>query len=190
MYKTNMNTLTSPLLQFIHDHDKQPVFQAGYLVLAFLAAALLNIGFFAILIGIHIFIDVLKYSGKYRMSSASAWRSAFIESLFDICLLCIALTLTVYLQYVHGAFDITSNARSALSLVSLIIILGPKFRIFKDVTHTPAITNPLSLGSTQKILLLIIVVCLVALMFTPMLFSGHAEDLSFVLMRSLVPWKL
>ncbi|MBP9774107.1 MAG: hypothetical protein KBD00_05815 [Candidatus Peribacteraceae bacterium] len=188
------------LWSFVHHHDDLPVFQAAYLVGAFLAALIFNIGFFLVLVSIHVVLDTIKYRQRFGFSIGNSVRHALVESLFDISLFLVALALTLYLNHSYGLAAISGIARTQLTLLAAIGTVGPKMKILRDtVTASLHITGHsfaaashgrIVLSSMQQLMLAVSAVALAAIIYTPVAYATHEVDLWFVLYNNLVPWIL
>jgi len=124
-----MKSVSHAFRQFVQHHDNLPAFHAGYLLLTFIAASMLSVGFFALLIVLHMAMDI----AKYRARSHGA-RAAFEESLPDLALLSVALTAGLYL---HESLAIVAGL-SGLLRAELLIMRGlavvlPKFLVALNV---------------------------------------------------------
>jgi hypothetical protein len=93
-----MHTITA----FAIRHDDEPAFQAAFFVLTFLAAALLNVGAFGVLVAIHVAMDIVKYRHVHHKGWAWTMQATFRESLIDVLLLTTALFLSVYFHESSG----------------------------------------------------------------------------------------
>ncbi len=188
------------LLSFVHNHDDLPVFQAAYLVGAFLAALIFNIGFFLILVTLHIALDTAKYRTKFGFSYGNSLRHALVESLFDICLFSVALACMLYLNHSYGLAAISGIARTELTLMRVFGTVGPKMKILRDTvraslhatghTFAAAEHGRIVLTTAQQLMIGISVVAFGAIAYAPFAYAQHEIDLLFVLYHNLVPWVL
>ncbi len=188
-----MTVFLSNIRVFTHKHDDIPAFHAAYLVSTFLAAAILHLGFFAILIGIHMCLDYVKYRDFYRFSLLTTFRAIFLESLVDITLLCISLTFAIYLSHDFMLAAVSGLLRSELTVLRAFGTIIPRIRIlehfltifmnYHEYMHT---VNPALCGSFtrfQKCSLFALMLTLALLAYSPVLYLGHSDALLNVIFR-------
>ena len=121
------------LKRFAHYHDDLPAFHAAYLVLTFLAAAVLNMGFFAFLIVVHMALDCVKYREIHRFSWPKAIEGMLRESLIDLTLLFFGLVVAVYLHpIVTGLSGIKGLMLAEITILRGIGVMGTKLTILYD----------------------------------------------------------
>lgn len=125
------HALTSARM-FAHRHDELPAFHAAYLVITVLSAALFSLGAFGALIVAHMALDYVKYRDKHHFSIRRTIEGMIRESLFDIALLLIALTFTVYFHHTMAVASVSGLLRSELTLVRALGTVVPKFLILND----------------------------------------------------------
>lgn len=125
------HTLASARL-FAHRHDELPAFHAAYLVITVLCAALLSLGAFAALIIAHMALDYVKYRDYHRFTFRKTIEGMVRESLFDVALLSIGLTFTVYFHHAMAVASISGLLRSELTMVRALGTVIPKFLILND----------------------------------------------------------
>ncbi|TSC59396.1 MAG: hypothetical protein Greene041662_507 [Candidatus Peregrinibacteria bacterium Greene0416_62] len=125
------HTLASARI-FAHRHDELPAFHAAYLVITILSAALLSLGAFGALIVAHMALDYVKYRDKYHFTMRRTMEGMIRESLFDIALLLIALTFTVYFHHTMAVASVSGLLRSELTLVRALGTVVPKFLILNE----------------------------------------------------------
>lgn len=127
----------SPVRRFVHEHDSFPAFHATYLVLTLLAAALLNLGMFAVLIAGHMVLDILKYRRVHACGWTRTVEGMLRERLTDVMLLLLGLVFSVYL---HDATVLMAGMRG-LMLAELTILRSmgtvlPKLFILYTLLNT------------------------------------------------------
>ncbi len=118
---------------FAHEHDDLPAFHAAYLVLTFLAAALFNLGFFAVLIVLHMALDIYKYRDVHRLSWKRTVEGMLRESLLDVSLLLMGATVAVYL---HPSLPLYAGIQGVMlaeiTLLRAVGVITPKLKILYD----------------------------------------------------------
>jgi len=122
----------SSLYYFIERHDDLPAFQASYLVLAVLTAALLNLGFFGLLIAAHMVLDVMKYHKVHRFTWKTTLEGTIRESIIDLALLALGLVFAVYLHHAAGVIAVSGILRAEGTVARMVGTLLPKVEI---LTH-------------------------------------------------------
>jgi len=122
-----------PIRRFAHKHDEIPAFHAAYLVLSFLAAAILPLGFFALLIALHMALDIIKYRDIHGCSYAVTVRAVILESIVDLALLFAAAAFAVYFHHTFGMAAVSGLIRSELTIVRALGMLIPKYEILQHI---------------------------------------------------------
>lgn len=112
---------------FAHRHDELPAFHAAYLVIAVLCAALLSLGAFAALIVAHMALDYVKYRDYHRYTLRKTVEGMIRESLFDVALLAIGITFTVYFHHTMAIASISGLFRSEMTIVRALGTVIPKY---------------------------------------------------------------
>lgn len=192
-----MSTLTHSLRWFAHEHDDIPAFHAAYLVATFLAAAVLNLGFFAVLIAGHMTLDFIKYREVHQYSLRLTFKAMILESITDIALFLVALTFGVYLSHTYILAAFSGLIRSELTIVRALGTLLPKVGILEHMlvialdVHAymhnidPALRGKLT--TVQKWSVRFAILSIVLLIGSIALYWGDEEALMQILARELVP---
>ncbi len=182
---------------FAHEHDDIPAFHAAYLVATFLAAAVLNLGFFALLILGHMTLDFFKYREVHGFSLGRTFKAMIIESITDIALLLLALTFAVYLSHTFLLAAVGGLVRSELTILEALGTLLPKVQILEHLAavffgvhnylHTvnPGVSGPFS--RIQKFSIGLASVCAILLAASFIFYSGDLSTLLGVFTRELIP---
>lgn len=176
-------------------HDDVPAFHAAYLVLTLLAAALLNVGAFVLLIVAHAGLDLVKYREVHGRAWPRTLASTLRESLLDLFLLSGALVLAVYLHHGTGIIAVSGIVRAETSLLRGLLHLLPRVGvlwntlwIFTNIRHhllrSPEATGPWKVR--EQLYLLGALGALLLLALAPSLFG--AENVMTILTGQLVPW--
>ena len=188
-----MHTLTQSFFRpFGVEAARLPAFHAAYLMLAVIAAAMFPLGFFALLIAIHMALDF------YKCRNA---RAVFRESLMDLTLLFLALTACVYLsQELSMIAVLTGSARTYVTLMRGFAVLLAKLTILhhslrilfhvETYLHTRHAGLHVPWSKTESLCLAIIVISVLSIVFAPAILPMDASDLRDVLMRQVRPWKV
>ncbi len=193
--KTHMQTLTLRFRKFAHTHDDVPAFHAAYLVGTLLAASILHLGFFAILIAVHMCLDYIKYRDYFRFSLATTFKAMMLESIVDIALFMVSLTIAVGLHLVLELSLLSGLARSGFTILRAIGTIVPKMRILENMMiiafdiHTylykPHADIRKPLRKSHYIALGTIALCSLSLIGLVFAYIGHEIDLLVVLDREL-----
>ena len=118
---------------FAHIHDELPAFHAAYLVMTLLVASMFNLGAFALLIVVHMVLDIVKYREHHQMSWKLTLEGAFRESLIDITLLSVGLVFAIYLHYSVGVSGLSGLLRAEVTVIRAVAMLVPKLKILHDL---------------------------------------------------------
>jgi hypothetical protein len=192
-----MHALTRGLRSFAHQHDDVPAFHAGFLVATILSAAVLNLGFFAIAIVLHMTLDFVKYRDLHRYDLKTTCKAIILESVADIALFLIALTFAVYLNHTYMLAAMSGMLRSELTVLRAVGMLIPKVRMvenilaillnFHNYMHSvhPDLARPIT--RVQRWSICTIVVCSALLLLAVFLYQSNGWSLVKVLMHELVP---
>jgi hypothetical protein len=182
---------------FAHGHDDVPAFHATFLVATFLAAAVLNLGFFLILILLHMMLDFVKYREVHRYSYRMTLKAMLLESISDIALFLMGLTVAVYFSHTFMLAAAGGLLRSELTVLKALGTLIPKVIIIEHlVTIAVSVrsyldTEVLGLhGKCTRLQVLSMyssVTCVVLLLVSVGLYAHNQADLLAVLQHELIP---
>lgn len=185
---------------FAHEHDDMPAFHAAYLVLAFLSAAMFNLGAFGLLIVAHMTLDIVKYRERHAFSWKGTFDGVLRESLVDITLLCVGLVFSVYLHHTVGVASIAGLMRAEISVLRSIALLLPKLKILhhflKIMSHLHHYLDQVharhqkELSGLDYLCLYFISVSVFLLVFAAPLMHVEWPTVGAVLADELIPWRL
>ncbi len=192
-----MTSAIAALRSFAHAHDDLPAFHAAYIALALLAAALFNLGAFALLVLGHMALDVFKYREVHGFS----WRLTAVgvlrESLVDITLLAIGFVSAVYLHHSVGIASVSGLLRAELTVLRMIGTLLPKAKILHDILKVIAhlhqyleqVHPKIRSGWSQLEVLCFyfLAISVLLLFFAAPLMGVHWEVVRGVLLEEIVP---
>lgn len=126
-------SIITSLRGFARAHDELPAFHAGFMVLTFLAAAMLNLGFFGFLVLVHMSLDIVKYREVHRQTWKRTAEGVFRESIVDIALFAMACVFSLYLHpSVTGITGVQGMMLAELTVLRGVGILTPKLKILYD----------------------------------------------------------
>lgn len=183
--------------RFAHSHDDVPAFHAVYLVSTFLAAAVLNLGFFLGLILFHMSLDYVKYRDVHRYGLKQTLRAMILESISDIALFMMALTVAVYFSHTFLLAAASGLVRSELTLLKAVGTLIPKVAILEHLvtiavsvqsymhSEVQGLHTPLS--RMQLWSFRVCGLCSLLLIASVGLYAHHEADLVRVLLHELIP---
>lgn len=183
---------------FAHRHDELPAFHAAYLVITFLSAALLSLGAFVALILAHMALDYVKYRDMHRFTIRKTLEGMIRESLFDIALLCIGLTFTVYFHHTMAIATVSGLLRSEMTLIRALGTVLPKFLILNDslkvwvhvrdyLEHPhPRIGNAWTL--TERLAVMTIITAIAALLLAAPLMGTGFQSVARILGEEMTGW--
>lgn len=185
---------------FAHEHDDIPAFHAAYLILAFLSAALFNLGAFALIILAHMVLDYVKYRERHNFSWALTIEGMFRESLVDITLLLVGLVFSVYLHHSVGVSSVAGLMRAEASIIRFVAMLLPKLKILhhflKIVAHLHHYLEQVHprhrryWSGLDHLCFYFIGICLFLLIFAAPLMHVEWSLVGSILAEELVPWRL
>ncbi len=198
MKPSNAFTFRS-IRNFAHEHDDLPAFHAAYLVLTFLAAALFNLGFFAVLIVLHMALDVYKYRDVHRLSWKKTIEGMLRESLLDLSLLCMGMTVAVYL---HPALPLYAGVQglvlAEITLVRAVGVVTPKLKILYDFLKILAhidhylgkkhVRLGKNVSTIELVSLFSLCVSVGMLIAAPALLSVDAAQYLSIMLDEMIPW--
>ncbi len=190
-----MHTLTRRLRLFAHEHDDIPAFHAAYLVTTFLVAAVFSLGYFAILIALHMMLDFVKYRDFFHYSIPMTIKAMILESIVDVAFFSVSLTFGVYLSHDLALSMVSGVFRSSLTLVEAFGTILPKIYIVEHMLvvavsvqqylYTPHIDIKLPLLKSHRYSLLAIGICLLLLLGSVPFYHARGADLMEVFAREL-----
>ena len=190
-----------PIRSFAHRHDDLPAFHAAYLVLTFLAAALFDIGFFAVLIAAHMGLDVFKYREVHGLDWKHTAEGVVRESIVDLTLLLFGLVVAVYQHpSLTGMVGIKGMMLAEITVLRGVGIMTPKLKILydmlkilSDLDHYLMRLHPRfgkSVSMVEYVCMFSLCISLGMLIIAPILrMISNADDAS-ILIEERTPWKL
>lgn len=200
MKQTSTFSLKS-IRTFAHQHDDLPAFHAAYLVLTFLAAALFNLGFFAVIIAVHMALDTFKYREVHGLSWKRTIEGVIRESLIDCTLFLFGLVISVYLHAsLTGLSGIKGMMLAEITVLRGVGIMTPKLKILyemlkilSDLDHYLMRLHPRfgkNAGLIEYVCMFSICVTLGMLLIAPILLMLTFDQYAFILIDELTPWHL
>lgn len=193
-----ISALTFRFRDFAARHDDLPAFHAAYLTGTLIIAALLNLGAFAVLIGTHLVLDLVKYRDHHGLSWQKTLEGMARESLVDITLLLTALTFSMYFHH-SGGFLATAGGvlRAEMTIVRGIFTLIPKFTILhnalcvlSNLQHYYETVNPRlghGLQPVERCYLICMGMTLLLLIAAPVLLHLSAAQYVAMVLHELTP---
>jgi hypothetical protein len=197
-----MNLKTHPfpaMRKTFLEHAHIPAFKAGYLALAIVIAALLNLGVFALLLLLNIGLDFWKYRSGRGLRLRLALRATLRENLFDVALFCMALLASLTLHYGQVVVIVSGLLRYQESLVrGLLLICAKSHLLFRTIERFEkgCMTQKLNGASIVKpwsvpeMLALSCVTLSLMLPLALLLLPPDVSVLPATLTTILTPWKL
>lgn len=194
------NTIVHAIRHFAHEHDELPAFHAGYLVLSVLAAAMLNLGAFAVLIAAHVSLDIVKYREVHHLSWRGTVEGTFRESLLDMVLFVVALTFSVYLHHTIGMIAMSGVVRADLTLARVAGVFLPKFEILERFLsvflhlgrHLRTVHERLgeAFAPGEQLFLFLLIASLILLIAAPAILGITTASFLATLGREMIPWQI
>lgn len=183
---------------FAHRHDELPAFHAAYLVITVLCAALLSLGAFAALIIAHMALDYVKYRDRHHYTLRRTMEGMVRESLFDVALLSIGLTFTVYFHHTMAVASVSGLLRSEMTVLRAFGTVLPKFFILNDslkvwihvrnyLEHPhPRIGKAWTL--TERLAILTVITGIAALLLAAPLMGTNVSSILAILGEEMTVW--
>lgn len=185
---------------FAAAYEDLPAFHAAYFMLTLIFAGLCDIGFFAVLIVIHVVLDLWKYKVVQELTLTETLHATFRENLTDSSLFLLALTALLYLNPIvpsiailTGPFALTATiARGLAILLPKLTILHHSLRILfnmHDHLHGPSTRSPDQWSVVEFLSLAVMLVSICLLVATPLLVHVPQADLRAIVLGQMVPWR-
>ena len=180
-------------------HDDSPAFHAAYIALTFIAAALFNVGAFALVVLAHMVLDLFKYYGVHTLPLGRSLAATMRESIVDIALLMVALCFAVYLHHatsivvVSGLLHVEQTVIRALGMtLPRLEVLWHNMHVFGRInTHMQRLRAgervPWTIG--EWACAGVLAICCVLIAAAPSLLASP-EVVMRILTEQLVPWHM
>jgi|CXWL01.1.fsa_nt_gi hypothetical protein len=188
------------LRQFAFTYEDLPAFHAAYFMLILIFAGIFDLGFFGVLILVHILLDFVKYRRVLRASRMTAVSAVLRESLADIALFFLALSSIVYLHpTLPSIAAILGGKQTHVIIMRGLAVLLPKLSILhhslrmvfnaKEYVRTPYARLQTSLSLAECIYLSTLFLSLCFLAIAPGVLGIDLTQFKEILLEQLVPWK-
>ncbi len=200
MKQTHAFSLRS-LRLFAHQHDSLPAFHAAFLVLSFLAAAILNLGFFGVLILVHMALDIVKYREVHGLDWRKTTEGVIRESIVDLTLFMMGLVVAVYLHpSLTGMIGIKGLMLAEITVLRGIGIMTPKLKILydmlkilSDIDHYLSRLHPKfgkNVSMIEYVCTFSLFVATGMILIAPVLLMLDGAEFMRILLSELTPWHL
>lgn len=189
------------LRAFAEEHDSLPAFHAAYLVLTILVAAMFNLGVFALLVMVHMSLDIVKYRDIHGFNWRQTAKAVFHESLIDITLITVALVFSVYLHHSVALVSVSGLIRAEVTIVRAFGTLIPKVVILENFlkvishfhhyllqVHPGAVSRGWS--PTDRLYMSFIAVSLLLLFLAPQFTGASPSIIRLVVFWEMTPWNI
>lgn len=199
----NTQTHSSPLMSFrtlILQHDDLPAFRAGFIVLSFLAAAMLPFGVFALLIVAHMAMDVVKYRELHGFTWRRTIRGTTRENVDDLSYLVFGLIVAiltrpqVYMANLAWFFQGKQVvvAAGVILLSKLIILTHFLTVLMHPVQHNKAVTYATRVRwrMSERMYASLFLLLLLFLLTVPHILALDEPEFHKILLQQMLPWKL
>ena len=188
------------LRMFAHIHDDLPAFHAGFLVLTIITAAMLNLGAFGALIVAHMALDIIKYREVHGFSWRYTLEGMFRESLFDLTLLTVGLTFSLYLHHSVLVAGVSGLVRAEVTVLHALTTLVPKIKILhnilKIVSHLQHYLETIhpqmrkGFSGTDRLCMFFLVACALLLVFASTILNVDQNVVHMILLDEMTPWRI
>lgn len=183
---------------FAHHHDELPAFHAGYLVFSFLVASLFSMGAFAMLVLIHMGLDVVKYREYHHLPWKEVLEGVIRESLLDITLVFVGLVFAVYLHHsLIGVAGLSGILRAEVTITRALGTILPKLKILEDflkvvvhIHHYMQSIHPMmrrGLSSMEFFSVFCLITCALLLLIAPSLLATDIATVTRILIEEMTP---
>ncbi len=195
-----MQTIFGSLRTLAREHDELPAFKAAYLVVAFIIAAMFNMGAFALLIAAHMALDIVKYRDVHGCGLMKTVVGVLRESLLDLMLLSLGLFFAVTFHHSVAMAGLSGLLRAEITLIGGFGTVIPKFEILhhfvQTILHLHAhfvsaherIGKRLSMG--ELICVLLIFGSVTALWMMPTFLHIEPSVVEQILLWEIIPWRI
>ncbi len=182
---------------FIDGHDRLPAFYVAYLVLTLCAAFFLNLGAFAVVVCLHVALDVLKFRWQARRGAWIPLLAAFHENLIECTLFAVALAFSVYVHHMVGIVGMSGVLRAEASLLGFVLFLAKSSDLFEgslkiiaETLHFVERVRPdAHRGFTfcDRFYVATIAACALLLAFAPQFTGAEPRVIGIVILAELMP---
>lgn len=188
------------LREFARSHDDIPAFHAAFLVFALLAAAMFNLGVFAVLIVLHMGLDFVKYRDVHHCSLPRTAKGMLLESLPDLALLMIGLSFSVFVHHSTAVLGVSGLLHANLTILRSLGVFLPKVAILEHIIEIIIhlrryLRHPHpdldALWTTRNIVYVtVIALCVVSLFMAGPLTNTDSSVIAQIVWWELTPWNL
>ncbi len=195
-----MPTSSFVLRTYVREHEHLPAFHAAYVVFVFMAAILLNAGFFALCVLAHVTLNVVKYREVRGLSWPKTVRAVVRDNVIDAVLLLFALCLTIYMHHDGGIAGVGGMLRAQATVIRGLAMTLPEMQVFgRTLTvfshlrvHLKTLPKGVGkpLGSWERLLMGIVLGELLVLAVAPMLLGFDGAGFLELLAGQLLPWRV
>lgn len=195
-----MSTAFATIRHFAYTHDEIPAFHASYVVLTFLMAVLFNLGAFAVLVVLHMILDVWKYKGHQQLSWKDTGEGVIRESLMDVTLLAIGFVFSVYLHHAVSLGSVSTLLRAEFGIIRSVALFVPKVKILHNflkmiahIHHYMMQTHPhLRTGwsGVDKFCFFVIGMSCLLLSLAAEIMHVPQSTVTDILLRETLPWRM
>lgn len=184
------------LLHVAHHHDEWPMFRIWFSVTTIVASIVLNLGVFAMLVALHMGLDVIKYRTKHRLSWHWVIVETLRESLVDVFFIALGLLLAVAFHHAVAIGGLGKLAELELLLLNLILRVGPRIKIAEHLLevilywkhHFEEQLPPRSpLNRSEKGFILATLIIVLGIVITPLTTPVTWENMGHTIQKELTP---
>lgn len=184
------------LLRIAHHHDEWPMFRIWFSVTTVVASIVLNLGVFAMLVALHMALDVIKYRTKHHLSWHWVAVETFRESLIDVFFIVLGLLLAVAFHHAVAIGGLGKLAELEVLLLNLILRVGPRIKIAEHILeillywkhHFEEQFSPGSpFNKSEKGFILATAIIVLGILMTPFTTPVTWENMVHTMQKELTP---
>lgn len=188
--------IVRPVVYVAHNHDEWPLFRLWFAITTVTASIVFNLGIFALLVALHMTLDVVKYRTKHGLSWHWIVIETLRESLVDIFFIILGLLLGIVFHHTVAIGGLGRLAELEVLLLNLVLRVGPRLKIAEHILEIilywkhhfeePFIPHaPLNKG--EKGLCVAIFLVAASIVLTPLVTSITWEQTLATMQRELTP---
>jgi len=125
--------IMQPVVVFAHRHDTLPWFRTWFTVATVIASIIFNLGIFAMLVAVHMGLDIIKY----RTLHGLCWRCVVFEtireSLVDIFFIALGILLAILFHHSVAIGGLGRLGEVPMFLLTMVLRVGPRLQIAEHI---------------------------------------------------------
>ena len=165
------------VIYIAHEHDEWPLFRIWFSVMTVIASIVLNMGVFAVLVALHMALDVIKYRTKHSLPWYWVGVETLRESLLDLFFIALGLLLAIAFHHAVAVAGVGKPAELGILFLSLLLRWGPRIKIaehlleivlyWKHHFEVQSTVPHMPLTKSEKATLFATIIILIGILVTP-----------------------